>query len=219
MREIADGVWQLRGTPRDMVNVYLAGDVLIDSASRWAQGRILRQLQGRTLRLVALTHVHPDHQGCAHVVCTRYGVPLACHEVDVPAMEGQALMLPQNRLVRFGIWLWHGPPHPVGRALREGDEVHGLRVVHAPGHTAGHVIYFRQADRVAFVGDVLVNMNFITRRPGLREPPHKFSVDYLENRKSVRKLLELKPRVICFGHGPPLYDVSLLESFVQRRGW
>ena len=55
MKLIAEGVWQLAGFPRDMFNVYLAGDVLIDAATRWAKRRILRQLQGRTVRMVALT--------------------------------------------------------------------------------------------------------------------------------------------------------------------
>src|SRR5262249_12963344 len=80
MRLVADNVWQLSGFPEHYFNVYLAGDVLIDCATRWARRRIFRQLAGRSLSLVALTHVHPDHQGVARKVCETYGVPLACHE-------------------------------------------------------------------------------------------------------------------------------------------
>jgi glyoxylase-like metal-dependent hydrolase (beta-lactamase superfamily II) len=201
-----------------MFNVYLAGDALIDAGTRWATGRILRQLRGRAVGLVALTHAHPDHQGAAAVICRRFGVPLACHEADVPAMEGKRRMLPENWLIRLGEWFWSGPAHPVARVLGEGDEVAGFRVIHAPGHTPGHVIYFREPDRLALAGDVLANINFVTRRPGLREPPTAFTVDVAENRRSIRKLLELRPSVVCFGHGPPLHDMSRLERLAAWRG-
>ncbi len=216
MQPIAEGVWQLSGRPRDLVNVYLVEDVLIDAGTRWARRRLLRQLRGRTLRLVALTHCHPDHQGAARAICKRFGIPLACHEADVAAAEGRTPMQPPNRLIRWGEWLLAGPAHPVGRVLRDGDEVAGFRVVHAPGHTPGHVLFFREADRVAIAGDVLANIHFLTRKPGLREPPPFFSTDMAENRRSIRKLIALRPRLVCFGHGPPLRDVQQLEHWGTR---
>ncbi len=217
MRQVAADVWQLIGYPRDAINVYLAGDVLIDAATRWARWHILRQLRGKRLRLVALTHCHPDHQGTAQLLCERFRVPLACHEADVPAMEGREPMRPRNRIIRVGERLWAGPPHPVGRVLRDGDEVAGFRVVHAPGHTPGHVLFFRERDRLAIAGDLLANINALTGKPGLREPPVFFSENPLENRRSLRLLVELKPRLVCFGHGPPLADMTLLEKFAAAR--
>ncbi len=216
MKKIAEGVWQLAGSPRDLFNVYLAGQTLIDAGTRWARWRILRQLRGRTLKLVALTHCHPDHQGAARAVCTRFGVPLACHEADVPAMEGRTPMAPGNWLMRLGEVFWSGPPHRVGRVLRDGDEVDGFRVVHAPGHTPGHVIYFREADRVAIAGDVLANIHFLNGRPGLRAPPPFFCSDPLQNRRSILTLWELRPSLVCFGHGPPLRDLAQLERYAAR---
>ena len=75
MRQVADGVWLLRGFPRDLFNVYLMEDVLVDAATRWARGRILSQLRHRRPRMVALTHCHPDHQGVARQVCRQFEVP------------------------------------------------------------------------------------------------------------------------------------------------
>jgi glyoxylase-like metal-dependent hydrolase (beta-lactamase superfamily II) len=211
MHEVAPGVWQLAGVPRDMFNVYLMEDVLVDAATRWAKHRVLRQLRGRCVRGVALTHCHPDHQGVAKIVCDRFHVPLACHGADVAAVEGRAAMKPENRLMRFGVRIWAGPSHPVGRVLKDGDDVAGFRVVHAPGHTPGHVIFFRSSDRVAIAGDVLANVSFLTRKPGLREPPSFFSDNVIQNRRSILTLADLKPRVVCFGHGPPLMDPAPLE--------
>jgi hydroxyacylglutathione hydrolase len=219
MREIAEGVWQLAGFPPNLINVYFAGGVLFDAATRWARPRILRQLHGKAVRLVALTHCHPDHQGVARAVCDAFGVPLACHEADAPAAEGRVPMEPRNWIVRLGGPFMAGPPCPVGRVLRDGDEVAGFRVIHAPGHTSGHVVFFRDRDRVAIAGDVLANLRFLTGRPGLREPPHFFSADPAANRRSARLLAGLRPRVVCFGHGPPLRDAHLLERFVAEQGW
>jgi hydroxyacylglutathione hydrolase len=217
MEAIAEGVWKLSGFPANYFNVYLLGDVLVDAATRWGTRRILRQIRGRTLRLVALTHCHPDHQGAAKAVCERFGVPLACHQADVPAMEGRMRMQPQNRVIRLGERFWAGPPYPVGQTLQDGDEVAGFRVIHAPGHTPGHCMFFRQSDRLCIAGDVLANMNFLTGKPGLKQPPAFFSADPAENRHSIQTLVDLKPKVVCFGHGPVLRNPEALEDFVARR--
>src|SRR5437764_2869607 len=137
MRQVAAGVWQLGGYPPDLFNVYLMEDVLVDCATRWARGRVLSQLRKRPPRMVALTHCHPDHQGVAKLVCRQFKVPLACHELDVPAMEGREPMAPGNRILRLGMRVWAGPAARVGQVLREGDEVGGFRVIHTPGHTPG----------------------------------------------------------------------------------
>jgi hydroxyacylglutathione hydrolase len=212
VKQLAPDVWQLRGF-RDAINVYMIGDVLIDAATRRARRRILGQIENRPLSLVALTHVHPDHQGVAKDVCEARGVPLACHEADVAAMEGrapvqQASSNPINKMI---VKFWEGPPHPVGRVLTEGDDVAGFRVIHAPGHAPGEVIFFRDSDRVAICGDVINNVNFLTGRVRVGEPPGIFTLDPTENRRSIRKLAELEPSLVCPGHGPPVRGEALGE--------
>ena len=218
MKQLAPDLWQLRGLPPNGINVYLTEDVLIDAATRRAGRRILRQVQDRPLALVALTHVHPDHQGAVVEVCEARRVPLACHADDVDAMEGRRPLQENpdavvNRLIhRF----WEGPPRKVDRVLQEGDEVAGFRVIHAPGHARGEVIFFRESDRVAIAGDVINTMNVFTGIPGVREPPATFTRDPAENRRSIRKLLDLRPSLVCVGHGAPLRDISKLERLVER---
>lgn len=217
MKNVAPGVWRLKEIPAPTINIYLAEDVLIDAGRTWDKRRIFAELEGREISALALTHVHPDHQGCAKVVCEERGVPLACHADDVDAMEGRrpvqeaATGNPVNRLVRS---VWQGPPHKVDRVLQEGDEVAGFRVVHTPGHARGHVVFFRESDRVAICGDVIRNMSYATGLPGIKEPPTIFTYDPAENRRSIRKLAELNPLLILPGHGPAVTDMGAFERFV-----
>jgi hydroxyacylglutathione hydrolase len=217
MKQLAEDVYQLKGWPSNAINVYVVGDVLIDAATRQAQKRIMRQLAGRTIAAHALTHAHPDHQGSSHAICEQLGIPLWCGQGDVPAMETPGAI----RNPKAPGWLnslqerfWTGPPHPVARALHEGDQVAGFTVLETPGHSVGHVSYWRESDRVLIVGDVLGNMNFITGVPGLNLPPDLFTPDPARNRESARRLAELRPALACFGHGKPLRDPDKLAEFV-----
>jgi glyoxylase-like metal-dependent hydrolase (beta-lactamase superfamily II) len=215
LKYLAPGVWRLKEAPRPVINVYLAEDVLIDAGRRWDERRIFAELEGREISEVALTHVHPDHQGCAKAVCEARGVPLACHADDVDAMEGRRPVAasPKPTAQLFGK-LWTGPPRQVDRVLQEGDEVAGFRVVHAPGHAPGEVIIFRDSDRVAICGDVIRNISYLTLRTRLAEPPADLTPDPAENRRSIRKLAELEPSLILPGHGPAVTDLAGFERFV-----
>jgi hydroxyacylglutathione hydrolase len=218
MRQIADSVQLLRGFPPNAINVYLVGDVLIDAATRGAERRIMRQIADRVVSAHALTHAHPDHQGSSHALCERLHIPLWCGQGDVPAMEtpgGIASSQAPGVINRLQQRFWTGPPHPVSRALVEGDEVAGFTVLETPGHSRGHVAYWRESDRVLILGDVLNNMNLLTGVPGLHEPPAVFTPDPPRNRRSARRLAQLRPRVTCFGHGPPLRDPGRLADFVD----
>lgn len=218
MRELAPRVWRIKEFPRPVINCYVADTVLIDAGRRWDRRRIFSDTKDADITLLALTHVHPDHQGVARDFCEAREVPLACHEDDVDAMEGRrpvqeaASDVLLNKVIRK---LWEGPPHKVDRVLTEGDEIAGFRVVHAPGHARGEVIFFRESDRVAICGDVIRNMSYLTTLAGLREPPDDFTYDPVENRRSIRKLADLNPRLILPGHGPEVTDMAEFKRFVE----
>jgi len=217
LKLLAPGVWRLKEVPAPSINIYVAEDVLIDAGRRWDRRRVFAETEGRDLSMLALTHAHPDHQGVAKYVREARGIPLACHADDVDAMEGRRPMQeaaarhPVNRAIKR---IWQGPPCKVDRVLGEGDEVAGFRVIHAPGHARGEVIFFRESDRVAICGDVIRNMSYATALPGIKEPPAIFTYDPAENRRSIRRLADLNPSLILPGHGPAVTDIAAFERFV-----
>jgi hydroxyacylglutathione hydrolase len=214
VKQLADGLYQLSGFPPNGINVFLMGDVLVDAGTRHSGRRIFRQLKGRRVAAHALTHVHPDHQGASREVCEQLGIPLWCGERDVRAMETRDFGQSDHWVNRMIERAWAGPPREVDRALREGDEVAGFTVIDVPGHSAGHVAFWREADRALVVGDVLNNMNVLTGIPGLHEPLKIFTADPARNRESARRVAELEPALVCFGHGPPLRNPRKLGRFV-----
>jgi hydroxyacylglutathione hydrolase len=220
MKRLADGVEQLGGFPPNAVNIYLADGILIDAGTRFDGARILRQLKGREVTAHALTHGHPDHQGSSRTVCDKLGVPLWCGSLDADAVESGRIvdLSPGGLVASLAARIAGGPACPVSRRLVEGDEVGGFRVIEVPGHSPGHVAYWRESDRVLILGDVLVNMNLLTMITGLHQPPKVFTPDPSLNRRSARRLVELgiEPSLVCFGHGPPLRDPRKFVEFIGK---
>jgi len=109
--------------------------------------------EGVTLERLLLTHGHLDHVGAALELSERLDLPIeGPHTADAFWLQ----QLPEQAVL-FGFPPARAfEPH---RWLADGDRVRvgeqELEVIHCPGHTPGHVVYFDRADRLAFVGDVL----------------------------------------------------------------
>jgi glyoxylase-like metal-dependent hydrolase (beta-lactamase superfamily II) len=204
VRELADGVYQLRAQPRHVINTYLAGDVLVDAGTPLASRRILHQLRGRDIGAHVVTHAHPDHFGSSHVICEARGVPLWAGELDAEAISTATPVVKSGRIPAMMSRMKMPPPHPVSRGLREGDEVAGFTVLDVPGHSPGHIALWREADRTLICGDVFF------RLPHVSAPWPLMTVDVARNRESMRRLAALRPALVLFGHGPPLRDPDRL---------
>ena len=210
MQQLADDVWHLSGFPPNGVNVYVIGDVLVDAGTRIDKGRILKQVAGRGISAHVLTHAHPDHYGSSHAVCDRLDIPLWCGADDADAVEHGTMVWKGGRTIP-------GPPaHPVARRLREGDEVAGFTVLKTPGHSPGHVSYWRESDRTLLCGDVMWGWQPFLLRGAIREPAGIVTPDPARNRESARRIAALEPALVCFGHGPPLRDMAKFQAFVGR---
>jgi hydroxyacylglutathione hydrolase len=210
MRQLAPDVWQLAGFPPNNVNVYVMGDVLIDAGLAFDRRRILRQVAGRGIRAHALTHAHFDHVGSSHAVCEYLDIPMWCGAGDAEAVQAGKMVVRGGRMVPAA------RAHPVARRLTEGDEVAGFTVLDTPGHSPGHIVYWRESDRVLICGDVMWGYNPFLLKPGIREPYLWASPDPVQNRASARRLAALEPALVCFGHGPPLRDTAAFTRAVAQ---
>ena len=222
MIEIAPNVWQLPLLPLHGLNAYLVGDVLVDAGTAWTERRLLSALEGRPLAAHLLTHAHPDHQGASAKLCRARDLPLWCGTADRVAVEtgdfASAWREHRRRpLFRLAARLG-GPGQPVARTLGEGDRVADFVVVETPGHTPGHVSLWREADRVVILGDVASYRNPLSLSPGLREPSRLVTRDPAQNRRSIHKIAALRPRLVCFGHGPPLTDGERFVRWAKTLG-
>lgn len=213
---IAEGVYRIPTAPFDFVNSYAFVEdddqvVLVDTGTRSAPDRLLAGLAslGRhpgDVRKVLLTHAHADHAGGAAEVLSRTGAPLAAHEADAPHLEaGRApLQDPSTRLGRLMRRLpSRFPAVEVAERFSDGavlDVAGGLRVVHTPGHTPGHVSLLHERTGVLITGDSIWNV----RR--LRWPVLAFCSDVRLTQRTADALGELEYDVAAFTHGPEVAD-------------
>ena len=110
---------------------------------------------GITVERILLTHGHVDHVSGAQQLAEALSVPIeGPHIEDAFLIEGDYL---PRQCERFGMPAVAG--FTPSRWLVDGDSVRigeeSLQVIHAPGHTPGHVVYFHAGARLALVGDVL----------------------------------------------------------------
>jgi glyoxylase-like metal-dependent hydrolase (beta-lactamase superfamily II) len=108
---------------------------------------------GVRLTRLFLTHAHLDHVGAAAELAARFGLPIeGPHRDDqfwIDALPEQSRMFGFPPVAGFtpNRWLEQGD------TVRFGEEE--LEVLHCPGHTPGHVVFFSPGARLALVGDVL----------------------------------------------------------------
>ncbi|MGS2616654.1 MBL fold metallo-hydrolase [Micromonospora sp. LZ34] len=226
---LAPGVWRIPTAGRAFINSYALADddgsvTLVDCGVKRAPARIVRGLAaiGRTpadVTRIVLTHAHADHAGGAAELARRTGAPVAAHAADVgyvqagqvpprdPAVTGARLFarLPGGRF----------PAVEVAQPLADGDLLPvggGLRVVHTPGHSPGHVSLLHEPTRVLITGDALFNV------VGVRWPVKVFCTDFRMTQRTAHVLGELDYDVAAFTHGPEITDNARerVRAFLTR---
>lgn len=158
--------------------------------------RITQQLEqeGLSLAKVLVTHGHIDHAGAVADLAAEFGVPVeGPHEDDRFWIDGMAQ---QGKMFGFS----SGRAFTPTRWLRGGDTVRfgeiELEVLHCPGHTPGHVVFFHRPSQLAQVGDVLFKGSI--GRTDFPKGDYETLIDSIKNR-----LFPLGDEVAFIpGHGP-----------------
>lgn len=220
MKKITKDVYQISLMPRNSINCYLIEDVLIDAGIRSSASRILNAVKDRILSKHVLSHAHADHQGSSSIICDTLNIPLLCSALEKENAENGTVTIeypnPNHLISKFQQKFWAGEGCNVAEILKEGDKIGGFIVIETPGHSRGHLSFFRENDGVLIAGDTLTNMNLLTTMVGLHQPPSLFTANQEQNIHSIKKLVSLKPKIICFGHGPVIINNGEFERFANK---
>ncbi|MFL5327654.1 MAG: MBL fold metallo-hydrolase [Gemmataceae bacterium] len=203
-----------------------AGDrgwVLIDagipgSAAMIASAAARRYGQTSRPAAIILTHGHFDHVGALKTLSERWETPIYAHILEHPYLDGTSSYPAPDPSVGGGLMAWLSPLYPRGpinvagrlRAMGLHGEVPfmpGWRWLFTPGHTPGHISFWRESDRTLIAGDAFVTTAqesayaVATQTPALHGPPAYYTQDWQKSRESVRTLAALEPEVAVTGHG------------------
>jgi glyoxylase-like metal-dependent hydrolase (beta-lactamase superfamily II) len=233
---------EVAGLKTVMVNVFFLGPhggpwILVDAGLYWSADRIRRAAEerfgpGRRPSAIVLTHGHFDHVGSLRELADGWNVPVYAHPLEAPYLAGRSSYPPPDPMAGRGSMSLISPFYPRGpidirHRLKElpGDRsvphLPGWRWIHTPGHTPGHVSFFRDEDRVLVAGDAFVTTkqeslySVVTQRVELNGPPAYYTSDWDAARDSVMRLAELRPRVMMCGHGLPMSGDAAAEGLVN----
>lgn len=238
MESIAPG---LSGLKIAFVNVFgVTHDdgswTLIDAAIPFTSGRVKRWAEktfGLAPNAIVLTHGHFDHVGDVKELAEEWNVPIYAHPLEFPYLTGQKEYSKPNWTAGGGAQSLLSPTYPrspinVGDRLLalpgEGSELSlaempSWTLLHTPGHTPGHVSFFRESDRTLLVGDAFCTTkpesffaSTVSQPPELHGPPSYFTSDWEAAKVSVRKLAALAPATVAPGHGKPLSGDDVASS-------
>jgi len=241
LEHIAEGITGLRIL---FVNIFgvtssSGGWVMIDTGLPLSASRIRNWVEkryGAPPNVILQTHGHFDHTGALKELADEWNTPIYAHRDEFPFLTGKSHYPAPDPGVGGGLMSVISPLFPRGpvdvsdRLLpleSDGEipQLPGWRWIHTPGHTPGHISFFRERDRALLVGDAFCTANqtsFLSvaeQRPELTGPPAYYTPDWDQARESVRKLAGLRPMILAPGHGLPMAGEDIehrLELLAQN---
>lgn len=227
--ELAPGILRIPTMPLDAVNTFafLEDDgsvTLVDAGVKGAPAKLHAALAevGRKpsdVKRLLLTHAHGDHAGGARELWD-HGSRVHIHERDAADLAAGRPAPPvartlAARLMRRMPTGWDAVEARATFADGELLDVGGgLRVIHTPGHTPGHVSFLHEGSGVLITGDAL--FNFLHR---VTFSPKAFCHDVPQSRETTARLGELEYGTAAFIHGPEIRHAARerIRAFLRRK--
>jgi glyoxylase-like metal-dependent hydrolase (beta-lactamase superfamily II) len=218
--ELASGVHRLGHRAGGRVSSFLIDDggelSLVDTLFESDARLVLEAIRalGRNvtdLKRIALTHAHRSHLGGLAALKRASGAMVYCHawEADIISGDRRAqpvTILPKQslKLLKFQLGLFLNRPRhapcPVDETLEDGDAFGPLRVLHAPGHSPGHLAFHWPERGFLIAGDAIATW------PSFSAGWTAFNLNRTQHADSVRRIAALDARIVGVGHGEPITE-------------
>lgn len=215
-QQIFPGVYETTIGP---VNVALIEDkdgwTLFDTGYTGQEQKLLDELTAfgkkpSDIKRIVVSHTHPDHAGGLAGIKKATGATVYMQPYEADIVRGTRPMVrstPSPGLISFIMFNMfiknsapYVPPTEIEHEFNDNDVLPiggGLRVIHTPGHSAGHSSFMLERD-----GGLLMAADVCANMMGLG--PSVVYDDHAEGRRSLAKLAKLKFHTVNFGHGKPL---------------
>ena len=218
MRELAPGVHVLGGKKGGRVRSFLldaSGELtLIDTLFEDDARGVLDAIRGlgrkpSDLTRIALTHAHRSHLGGLAALKRASGATVLAHASEADIVSGDRPAQPvglkptaplRTYPFQVGIFL-NRPKHrpcPIDESIDDGDAVGPLRVLHAPGHSPGHLAFSWPERGLLLSGDAIATW------PRFEAGWPAFTLNPEQHADSIRRLAALDAAIVGVGHGEPI---------------
>jgi glyoxylase-like metal-dependent hydrolase (beta-lactamase superfamily II) len=161
-----------------------------------------------------------------------WDVPVYAHSLELPFLTGRADYPPPDPAVGKGLMARLSPIFPdrgidispAAKALPTSGDIPGApgwRAVATPGHSPGHVAFFRASDRLLIAGDAVTTTKqesvfaVATQKQELHGPPAYFTIDWDAAHRSVSTLASLRPVIVASGHGEPMRGEDMPQRLAE----
>ena len=154
--------------------------------------------EGRRVKEIIITHMHPDHVGGVRALRERLGeVKVAAHRLTAEPLAGTVevdRLIEDNEVIEL-----QGLP-----GIR-------LQALHTPGHARGHLCFYEPRTGTLLSGDNIVGLGSV-----LIETEQGNMRDYLASLERMKQLPKLS--VIFGGHGPAMGNpYQKIDEYISHR--
>jgi glyoxylase-like metal-dependent hydrolase (beta-lactamase superfamily II) len=176
-------------------------------------------------KAILLTHGHFDHMGAAGALAHHWDIPVYAHPLEIPYLTGE---YPEPNLAADGgimpllSPLYPNPAVDLGRRLQPVTGLLGWEILHTPGHTPGHMSFYRTGEGTLLAGDAFCTTSpgtffqpAIDEQPALHAPPNFCTSNRDEAKRSVEKLAQLGATTLAPGHGRPIFGDDLPAALAK----